>query len=47
MLANLVFLINIVRLLLVKLHARQITMASPKHVATRERAQSFSLRRFV
>ncbi|CAI6368564.1 unnamed protein product [Macrosiphum euphorbiae] len=46
MLANLVFLINIVRLLLVKLHARQITMSSPKHVAPRERAQSFSLRSF-
>ncbi|KAL5234415.1 hypothetical protein ACI65C_001825 [Semiaphis heraclei] len=46
MLANLVFLINIVRLLLVKLHARQITMSSPKHTAPRERAQSFSLRSF-
>ncbi|KAE9523446.1 hypothetical protein AGLY_015998, partial [Aphis glycines] len=46
MLANLVFLINIVRLLLVKLHARQITMTSPKHAVPRERAQSFSLRSF-
>ncbi|XP_050436579.1 calcitonin gene-related peptide type 1 receptor-like [Adelges cooleyi] len=45
-LTNFVFLINIVRLLLIKLHARQITTASPKHVGSRERAQTFSLRSF-
>ncbi|XP_050533599.1 calcitonin gene-related peptide type 1 receptor-like isoform X2 [Daktulosphaira vitifoliae] len=45
-LTNFVFLINIVRLLLIKLHARQITMTSPKQITARERIQSFNLRSF-